>query len=178
MTLSTTGILISTVIKGTGLPFLITNTLVLCPSQFKSRHSCLKVVLQRGNKKGELHVCVCVCTCVCTCVWVNITEREREREWESDRGRGGRERERERERERGISRERCRRGDGCIIYALFSVPQLLMGVIKYTTYMYMYCIICCTKQVHIIIHDIVHNNYDYWCLEPTCTCIQVQYIIH
>ena len=65
MTLSLTGILIRAVIKGTGLPFLITNTLMFSVLPTSSRHSTLvsKQYSREGTSRGSYGACVHVCVC-------------------------------------------------------------------------------------------------------------------
>ena len=73
MTLSLTGILIRAVIKGTGLPFLITNILISSVLLTSSRHSTLvSKLLQRGNQQRKLHVVHVVCACLC--VQINVCD--------------------------------------------------------------------------------------------------------
>ena len=65
MTLSLTGILIRALIKGTGLPFLITNTLMFSVLPTSSRHSTLvsKQYSREGTSRGSYGACVHVCVC-------------------------------------------------------------------------------------------------------------------
>ena len=75
MTLSLTGILIRAVIKGTGLPFLITNMLISSVLLTSSRHSTLvsKLYSREGTSRGSCMWCMwCVCMCACLCVQINV----------------------------------------------------------------------------------------------------------